>query len=85
MINPPHQSAVRLTAVSLRLGHAAGLTVHRTVIQHRVAASLPIGRAKYGETGDFVDMFADANSIFLPDGKIDIFPLSRQFDIRLTA
>ena len=27
--------------VSLRLGHAAGLTVHRTVIQHRVAASLP--------------------------------------------
>ena len=22
--------------------------------------------------GDYVDMFADANSIFLPDGKIDI-------------
>ena len=28
-------------AVSLRLGHAAGLTVPRTVIQYRVAASLP--------------------------------------------
>ena len=27
--------------VSLRLGHAAGLTVHRTVIQYRGAASLP--------------------------------------------
>ena len=27
--------------VSLRLGHAAGLTVHRTVIQYRAAASLP--------------------------------------------
>ena len=29
--------------VSLRLGHAAGLTAHRAVIQHRVAASLPQG------------------------------------------
>ena len=28
-------------AVSLRLGHAAGLTVPRTVIQYRIAASLP--------------------------------------------
>ncbi|MBR3865502.1 MAG: hypothetical protein IKM67_02175 [Clostridia bacterium] len=27
--------------VSLRVGHAAGLTSHRDVIQHRVAASLP--------------------------------------------
>ena len=31
--------------VSLRLGHAAGLTVHRTVIQYRVAASLPLNGA----------------------------------------
>ena len=30
--------------VSLRLGHAAGLTVPRTVIQYRVAASLPVNR-----------------------------------------
>ena len=27
--------------VSLRLGHGAGLTAHRAVIQHRAAASLP--------------------------------------------
>ena len=32
--------------VSLRLGHAAGLTVPRTVIQYRVAASLPKIREK---------------------------------------
>ena len=32
--------------VSLRLGHAAGLTVPRTVIQYRVAATLPLGKAK---------------------------------------
>ena len=32
--------------VSLRLGHAAGLTVPRTVIQYRVAASLPKVREK---------------------------------------
>jgi len=31
---PPHPSAT-LTPVSLRLGHAAGLTAHRAVIQHR--------------------------------------------------
>ena len=30
-----------LHPVSLRLGHAAGLTVPRTVIQYRGAASLP--------------------------------------------
>ena len=28
-------------SVSLRLGHGAGLTAHRAVIQHRAAASLP--------------------------------------------
>ena len=33
--------SLRLTPVSLRLGHAAGLTVPRTVIQCRGAASLP--------------------------------------------
>ena len=32
--------------VSLRLGHAAGLTVPRTVIQYRAAASLPKIREK---------------------------------------
>ena len=29
-----------LLLFSLRLGHAAGLTSHRDVIQHRIAASL---------------------------------------------
>ena len=38
--------SLRSTAFSLRLGHAAGLTPHRGVIQHRVAASLPGWRAK---------------------------------------
>ena len=32
-------------AVSLRLGHATALTVHRTVIHYRSAASLPQGEA----------------------------------------
>ena len=32
--------------VSLRLGHASGLTVHRTVIQYLGVASLPLGKAK---------------------------------------
>ena len=32
--------------VSLRLGHAAGLTVPRTVIQYRAATSLPKIREK---------------------------------------
>ena len=36
----------RRFAFSLRLGHAAGLTVPRTVIQYRVAATLPLGKAK---------------------------------------
>ncbi len=31
-------------SVSLRLGHATALTVHRTVIHYRVAASLPFTR-----------------------------------------
>ena len=34
----------RRFAFSLRLGHAAGLTVPRTVIQYRGAASLPVNR-----------------------------------------
>jgi len=42
-------------AVSLRLGHAAGLTVPRTVIQYRVAASLP--RRSLGVTVSFVWYF----------------------------
>ena len=33
---------------SLRLGHARGLTVHRTVIQHPRAASLPLPYLRYG-------------------------------------
>ena len=33
-----------LHPVSLRLGHAAGLTVPRTVIQYRGAAALPVNR-----------------------------------------
>ena len=37
---PPHPSAT-LTPVSLRLGHARVLTVHRTVIHYARAASLP--------------------------------------------
>ena len=42
-----HPSFVTLAPpVSLRLGHAAGLTVPRTVIQYRVAASLPKIREK---------------------------------------
>ena len=32
--------------VSLRLGHGAGLTAHRAVIQHRAAASLPFRGGK---------------------------------------
>ena len=38
----PHPSPTA-PPVSLRLGHAAVLTVHRTVIHYRVAASLPSG------------------------------------------
>ena len=43
-----HPSFVTLACAtfSLRLGHAAGLTVPRTVIQYRVAASLPKIREK---------------------------------------
>ena len=37
----PHRLASRAT-VSLRFGHAAALTVHRTVIHYRIAASLPL-------------------------------------------
>jgi len=33
-----------LHPVSLRLGHTADLTVHRTVIQYRGAAALPVNR-----------------------------------------
>ena len=49
--------------VSLRLGHAAGLTVPRTVIQYRVAASLPPGgRLRVGanyivSAADFVQIY----------------------------
>ena len=44
----PHQST-SLTALACGLGHAADLTVPRTVIQHRVAASLPLkGKAWNG-------------------------------------
>ena len=42
----PHQSR-SAPAVSLRLGHATALTVHRTVIHYRSAASLPQGEAYY--------------------------------------
>ena len=35
--------------VSLRVGHAAGLTSHRDVIQHRVAASLPCPTARQAD------------------------------------
>ena len=46
---PPLPSfAVRMPPVSLRLGHAAGLTAHRAVIQYRVAASLPQGEGLRG-------------------------------------
>ena len=41
---------LRVPPVSLRLGHAAGLTPHRGVIQHRVAASLPIKGKAWGDT-----------------------------------
>ena len=39
-------------AVSLRLGHIAALTVHRTVIHYRDAASLPQGEASCLCRGD---------------------------------
>jgi len=42
----PSFVTLRVPPVSLRLGHAAGLTVPRTVIQYRVAASLPKVREK---------------------------------------
>jgi hypothetical protein len=44
--SPPdcHSIPRRRFAFSLRLGHAAGLTVPRTVIQYRGAASLPVNR-----------------------------------------
>ena len=44
MMATPHQSR-SAPAVSLRLGHATALTVHRTVIHYRSAASLPQGEA----------------------------------------
>ena len=39
--------------VSLRLGHGAGLTAHRAVIQHRAAASLPCTGEASRCGGDF--------------------------------
>ena len=39
----PLPSAIRLTPVSLRLGHARVLTTHRVVIHYARAASLPQG------------------------------------------
>ncbi len=38
-------------AFSLRLGHHSALTVHRTVIHYRIAASLPQGRGLRGDVG----------------------------------
>ena len=48
-----------LTPVSLRLGHAAGLTVHRTVIQYRVAASLPKIREKANGLVAKIQLFSE--------------------------
>ena len=45
--------------VSLRLGHAAGLTVHRTVIQYRVAASLPKIREKANWLVALITIFSE--------------------------
>ena len=46
---PPHPSKPTvLPSVSLRLGHARVLTVHRTVIHYARAASLPIKGKAYG-------------------------------------
>ena len=41
----PHRHSLRCATVSLRLGHATALTVHRTVIHSRGAASLPSAEA----------------------------------------
>ena len=57
-------------AVSLRLGHARGLTVHRTVIQYPRAATLPeraqelfakaeaTAKAKYERLKKLVDFYS---------------------------
>ena len=53
-ISRPSIGTHPLAPVSLRLGHAAGLTIPRTVIQYRVAASLPVNREGELERADFV-------------------------------
>ncbi len=43
-------------SVSLRLGHATALTVHRTVIHYRVDTALPLNHSR----GGLVDFFLAA-------------------------
>ena len=69
----PHQSALRLTAVSLRLGHAAALTCHRHVIHSRGAASLPQGEAFTGDTSS--GCFA---ATYTPSCQPAFAPVSRE-------
>ena len=48
--------------VSLRLGHGAGLTAHRAVIQHRAAASLPCTGEASRCGGDFSPSLREAQT-----------------------
>ena len=48
--------------VSLRLGHDAGLTAHRAVIQHRAAASLPCTGEASRCGGDFSPSLREAQT-----------------------
>ena len=65
----PHPSTPRVDTFSLRFGHAAGLTVPRTVIQYRVAASLPKFREKAEVCADFTigatDFVQSKNFVFI--------------------
>ena len=49
-------------AVSLRLGHGAGLTAHRAVIQHRAAALLPSQGEASRCGGDFSPSLREAQT-----------------------
>ena len=56
--------SLRLPPFSLRLGHARDLTVHRTVIQHPHAASLPRVRGLYLPQTSLVEMIYPSPSAY---------------------
>ena len=74
----PHQSP-NGDSVSLRLGHATALTVPRTVIHYRVAASLPTGEGFYKSVGEGLvssrknSVRQNGRSKPLPYGWVQIF------------